>query len=1135
MKRFVRCLLPLCAFVGSQLPDLVGQTTSTEVTGIVSDGTGLPVQADVSLTRIDTGEARHELTNHQGIYVFRLIEPSTYRIVVKASGFKITTINKLDVIFQQRARVDVKLEVGQLSQSVQVTAEARLLNTEDAAVGQALEQKRVVDLPIGYRQVGYLAITMPGVSFGEQSGATGAGARTSPAGATVDLVAYGQPSQTQGVTLDGVDIKEPRYNRMTLQPSIDAIEEFKVQTATYSSEYGFSGGAQIQISMKSGTNALHGSAYDFLRNSALDAESYFLNYNLAPGAARNPKNPLHRNVFGVYLGGPVIIPKLYHGKNRTFFSYNYEGRREVQGVPTNGWFPTDAMKSGNFSTLLTRPQGAITIFDPLSGVPFANNIIPASRINPGAQTLMKYLIEPQFQQSDPLSYTNRVSLPNPITQSAWFMRFDHNITDKDRAFLRLAWDHQDWAVPTLNPNFGETYYNVPKSLAIAYTHIFSPTILNEFRYGFMDLQTQDFNKRSYSNFDENSLGIGTFLANSPTGPRPLNNVENRIPPIGLSGITGQSPFMGDIYGLGIDSSMIYSLSDHVSIVRNKHAFKMGGEFHRSAMTRAAANYPGGQLNFSPNESGFSFASFLLGYVDTAETPEGNPLTIPVQNLWALYLLDDWKLTPRLTINYGLRYDHVGIPYDRGGYWRTISLSQLYTTPQGDKIPTFVPTTLGSSAAVPLFHNTEGIVMPRLGIAYRLGKWVLRTGSGLYDNSAHFNVYTIMNLTPPYSAGSQFAAITQAANANTRMFTPGSFVLQMGPNLFNGPSKTNPLLLYSVQPDRKNDTHWQWSFDIQRELPLGTALTISYVGSKTSNGSAILSYWNAAQPSSNTNFQARRPIQYFYDPLAANPIQQAGSINMIVSGLNNYYEGATISLDKRYSNGLAFGINYTYSLANGQSQGPQDNINGQDPQNWRDSKGPLVFNQRNRTIANFVYELPYRRNGKGALGLVLGGWQVGGIATIATGLPYNITQGDDVNSGKSQDGGQIRPDVVGNPNVATQTLQQWYNPLAFQRVTCNIPSRPDLCHWGSAGENILNAPSARNLDFSMTKSFRVTEWVKVQFRAEAFNAFNHPWFGAPVNIGFVNTTSITPNSPNQGQILSLTNTMRTMQLGLKVLW
>ena len=205
--------------------------------------------------------------------------------------------------------------------------------------------------------------------------------------------------------------------------------------------------------------------------------------------------------------------------------------------------------------------------------------------------------------------------------------------------------------------------------------------------------------------------------------------------------------------------MVFDLSDHVSIPHNKHALKMGGEFHRSAMTRKAANFPGGQVNFSANESGYGFASFVLGFPDTAETPEGYPLTIPVQNLWAVYFMDDWKVTPKLTVNLGIRYDHIGIPIDRGGYWRNVDPQHPYTLPQGGTIPTLFPTVLGPAAAVPLFSNNNGLFLPRVGIAYRLNKWVLRAGSGLFDNSAHFNVYTILNLTPPYSAGQQFSAIS----------------------------------------------------------------------------------------------------------------------------------------------------------------------------------------------------------------------------------------------------------------------------------------------------------------------------------------------------------------------------------------
>jgi hypothetical protein len=573
---------------------------------------------------------------------------------------------------------------------------------------------------------------------------------------------------------------------------------------------------------------------------------------------------------------------------------------------------------------------------------------------------------------------------------------------------------------------------------------------------------------------------------------------------------------------------------------------MGGEFHRGAMNRRAANYPGGQINFNANESGFGFSSFLLGYPDYAETPEGNALTLPVQNQWAMYVLDDWKITPRLTLNWGLRYDHIGTPYDRGGYWRTPDLTKPYTTPQGTQIPTVVPGVLGTGAAVALWP-TNHFLMPRLGIAYRWDKWVIRTGAGWFDNSTHFNNYTILNLAPPYSAGQSFYGVTdnfgttpvtgggQTFNLTTRIFRPGSPILVMGPDLFAGSATHGAEQLFYVQPDRKNDNHWQWSFDIQRELPLGTAFTLGYVGSKTSNASSIMGYWNVAQPSPNNNFQSRRPIQQVYDPLQTPNIQTVSTIQAIINGLNNYYQGVTVSVDKRFSHGLAYGFNYTYSLANGQSSGPQDGPYGQNPQNWADGKGPLPFSQRHRAVGNFVYELPYRKDGKGVLGAIAGGWQANGIITLASGYPFSITQGDDLNTGKSADGGQVRPDRIADGRLSNQSRQLWFDPNAFQRVTCNIPSRPDLCHWGSAGPGIFTGPSARNLDLSMSKNFRFTESVRLQFRMEAFNAINRPWFGNPTGIGFISNNSIKPDASRMGEIRSLTAPMRTVQLGLKVYW
>ncbi len=253
-------------------------------------------------------------------------------------------MNGINVQLQQRARVDVVLEVGEISQRVEVTAEARLLNTEDAAVGQSIESKRIVEVPVAYRNVGHLAVMVPGVTFGTRMGrTTGSTGRTSPSGTAVSLVAHGQTDQTQSLTLDGIDVKEPRYNTMTLTPSLDAIAEFRVQTAAYSAEYGLGGGAQVQIAMKSGTNAFHGTVFEFHRNSALDAEDYFLNFELAPGETRKNKNAFRRHQFGTFLGGPVLLPG-YNGRNRTFWSFNYEGRRELSESVATGWFPSAAMR-----------------------------------------------------------------------------------------------------------------------------------------------------------------------------------------------------------------------------------------------------------------------------------------------------------------------------------------------------------------------------------------------------------------------------------------------------------------------------------------------------------------------------------------------------------------------------------------------------------------------------------------------------------------------------------------------------------------------------------------------------------------------------------------------------------------------
>ncbi|HZT31335.1 MAG TPA: TonB-dependent receptor [Bryobacteraceae bacterium] len=1128
------------------------QTSSTEVVGLVTDASGAPVAgAEVTLTRLDTGETRHASSNADGNYAFPLIEPGSYKVVVSVAGFKTTTISNINVLYQQRARVDVTLEIGELTQSVDVTAEARLLNTEDAAVGQNIESKRVVELPVAYRSVGQLALLVPGVSFGTRMGrATGATGRTSPAGTAVALVAQGQTDQTQGVTLDGVDVKEPRYNTMTLVPSLDAIAEFKIQTAAYSAEYGLSSGAQVQIVMKSGTNSFHGAAFEYLRNQVLDAENYFLNFQLAPGQAHNNKSPFRRNLFGAFLSGPVVLPH-YNGRNRTFWSFNYEGRRELSQSLTTAWFPSDAMRNGDFSRLLNPVdangkllRSPILIYDQLNGLPFANNIIPQTRLNPGAQNLLKYMPHTQFLQADPLDYTNQVTINQPVTQNAYFIRLDHNFSERDRIFMHFDFDRQNWDVPSTNTNFGTAFSNEPTSFASQWVHVFSPRLLNEARFGLMDTQFQAAERRWSSLFDENGLGIGIFQVNSPTGPRPLQIREAGIPDI-----EGLPVAFGDLYAGGKDDIRVYNVSDAVSLIRGNHSLKGGFEYRRTAMNRLAANYPHGRIIFGSAESGFPFASMMLGYPDYASTPEGYPLTQPRQNMAGFYFLDDWKVTPTLTANIGVRYDYFGVPYDAGGFWRTISFQQTFTTATGQQIPTMYPSVTGSAAAIPLWQNDNRYVMPRVGLAWRPAKkWVIRAGSGWYAATAHFNNFTIMNLVPPYSGSSSFQQVTNpygtypvtaggvTSNLTTRIVRPGTRLLELGPNLFAGSAVVAPEDLWYVQPDKKNASQWTWSFDIQRELPKGMALTLGYVGSKSSNLSGIEQNWNTAPPSSDTNYAAHRPVQYFHDALQPiAPVLQLNSLQAILSGANANYQGGTVAVDKQFSNGLAFGASYVFSKAIGESSGSQDGFPIQDPRSFKSGRGPLPFDRRQNLIVNFVYELPWMKTAKGFAGAALGGWQVNGILAYRSGFPFTVGQGDDLNTGGFT---PVRPDRISDGHLSNPSRQLWFNPQAFQRVTCNIPSRPDLCHYGSAGVNILNGPTQKNADLSIFKNFqlpRAPETMRLQFRLEAINALNTPFFGTPNGVGFSTINSITPDAPRMGEIRSLETPMRTVQVGLKLLW
>jgi hypothetical protein len=584
---------------------------------------------------------------------------------------------------------------------------------------------------------------------------------------------------------------------------------------------------------------------------------------------------------------------------------------------------------------------------------------------------------------------------------------------------------------------------------------------------------------------------------------------------------------------------------------------MGGEIYRITMERSAANLAQGRITFSGNVTGHDFASFLLGLPQTTETPGGEPFTFPRSNRWGAYVHDDWKMTPRLTVNLGLRFDYNGVPTDAEGLWRTFDFVGVGTevgrgngfrTPDGTIIPTMFPESVDERGAVKLSRQAIKFFMPRVGIAYRpWEKWVFRAGVGWFDNINHLNNWTILNLNPPKSGSLQFDAVTDVAgtvpvlaadgnsyNVQVRRFRPGQPIITLDDPFLTRAgvqAAARPVNTVHMPSDTQDGDVWKWSFDIQRELPFQSVLSVGYAGSKGTHAGNSIGNFNDARPSPDTNFQARRPFQRFYDPATPERgIQNVGNIRYLDSYGESFYHGLQVRLDKRYSHGFSFGLSYTFSKAHGDGENGGNEAAGfQDPRDRRGSRGLFRFDQTHNLVTSFIWEL-LGRELPGSWKHFIGGWQLSGGATVRSGFPFTIGQSAaDLNVGA----GPVRPDNLRSAELENPTRKLWFDPAAFQRVTCRIPSRQDLCHYGGTGYNTLRAPGQRNVDLGVFKNIRFSERFMLQFRTEMANAFNTPYFGDPIGVSFLAADSIIPDGARAGEIQSLRTPMRIIQLGLKL--
>lgn len=1128
----------------------VAQTTSTEILGTVMDASGAVVpNAKITLLRTATGERRVTATTSSGDYSFPLIEIGEYSVTAEAPGMTTQEKTGISVELQQRARINFQLSVGTTRETVEVVGTAVQLKTEDATVGQVIDNKRVIELPINGRNISGLAVLTPGIAFGDQrSGVDGQGGQIP--GRMVAVYANGQRSVGMQVTLDGVNVTGSQDNMVAFTPSIDAVEEFKVATSSYSAEFGQSTGAVVQIAMKGGTNRFHGTLWEFLRNDKLAATDYFLNFQLPAGSPRLPPNALRRNQFGIFLGGPAVLGKLYDGRNRTFWSFNYEGTRYTKETPTQTFWYPQSFRNGDFSALLSPPIGSngrpirtpTIVWAPLDGTPFPGNIIPASLINKNAQNFVNtYQPLPQFAPADPLVNNAQVNVPTIVQSNQYFWRIDHNFGSKDKVFVRWLGDRELSPQLTTNPNFPKTYNMNPSTWAGQWVHIFSGTVLNEFRAGWYHSLESDTSPRSNTSFDLDSLGIGQWRVPQQDN-RKLYTWETGIPTTGLSDIPGDR----DSAEPGYADAMQYELDDNLAVTRGNHGLKMGMEYRRPQLDARSSNSPRGSFGDSSLIGGYNLSGWLQGFVSSTTTPEGQAYNEGRQNRWSAYFLDDWKVTRKLTVNYGLRWDFFQAPYDHFGAWRSLRFSLLSTGADGKQWPTFWPAP--KTKDVRIVDSDNRYFQPRVGIAFRpTEKWVVRTGGGWFVSGQQLENFNIIGRNPPNGGSYTFTAITDPAyvtpypyagqnyNIQTYKIRAGTPVLSldnMFPSIVPASSRVN---LLSMPENNRYTNVYQWSFDIQRALPFNTFLTIGYVGSKSLNVDSTVSGYNNAAPSSNTDINSRRPYQAYISMGEGNTVLPLGTIRWLDSYESSNYNSLQTTLEKRYSNGLTFGVNYVFSKALGDNGGGDRNGGAgsqQDVRNRRADYGRIAFNRTNTATINFVYDMPFLKRFKGLAGAIIGGWQANGIVTLKSGLPFTPAGGSDLNTGDSA----ARPDRLKNGSLDNPTRQLWFDPSAFQRVTCNNPSRPDLCHFGNSGAYVLTGPGINETDLSLYKNWQIRalgEQGRLQFRVETFNTFNTPQLGQPNNIGWSSSTSVAPDAVQMGEIRSLALPMRNIQFGMKL--
>lgn len=1067
------------------------QTTNATIVGDILDAQGASISgAKITVKSGATGTARAGESDSNGQFRIFPLLPGSYEVTASAPGFS-TQVRK-DVVLEVAAtvKVDFRLAVGQASESVTVNEAAPLLQTQDASVGNIVTGTELARLPVNGRNYTKLILLSPGTSTagGSQNQGTFSG--------TALYSVNGQRMQDNNYTIDGVENNFFFQNSPGLSPPMDAIQEFKLLNNT-SAEFGRSAGANVNIAIQSGSRDLHGSLYEYFRNDQLDANDFF---NNKLGKA---KLPYRQNQYGVSMGGPVVLPKVYNGRNKTFWFADWEGYRQRQGVLSLSNTPVQTQRDGNFA-------GANPIYDPFTGTlasngsilrtPFPGNVIPTNRISKATALFLNSVIPLPNLPGATNNLVNTRAIAND--RDLWNLRADQNLGARDFLFFRYSSQNVGYTNPTSNLYVTSVARYDIRNFATAWNHVFSPSMVLEVKMGYNNpnLPIHDENaKITRAQFLQQS-GIQMFQTDVPFGPLPALSASGSFSyPVGTGG------------GGSITEDHVYQPKISLTKVWGRHSLKFGGEFQVRQFYQTTANPMSGSATFDTrltslstiSASGNSLASMLLGTPSSISRASGTTETQGRGPYQAYYAQDDFRVNAKLTLNIGLRYEYATPAYSLSNNIGSLTISRDATT--GAYSPVLLwannnsftgagPNQQGYGRALQTPDRTN--FGPRVGFAYQLdSKTVVRSAFGIFYDSTFFQELLDKVKFYPYVP-------QQVITANTGT-VPDLLITDPGP------AYSTNIGGWAQSPHKKTPYSEQWNLTIQRQLARDLSLEVAYFGSGNRHQIGY-TYINQAVTPGPGSVDPRRLLQGIGD--------LNGGLNEFTS---NYHSFRT-NVVKRYSNGLQVHANYTWGKVLTTQSSLSQSI-AQNQSNRRADYGPADFDVRHTFQADYVYDLPFGKgrkfgaNWNGFVDAVLGGWSTEGIVRVQAGSPLNIIDGTDrANIGASAQ----RPNVLRNPNNGGTTNSDvpWFDTTAFQLQPAYT--------YGNAGVSIVTGPGRRNWDMAVQKSWKLLrEKQTLQFRGEFFNVANHINFGNPPS-GNLQVTSV-----SFGKVTTAT-TARQVQLGLR---